>query len=176
MTDPLVRETDGRVRVITLARPDEYNTINPALRDALAAALDDADRDRAVHAVLLRAEGPAFCAGYQLDWATAAQAEADASSRRVWDSVADVRMIGQYAAGVGQAAHDLEADDRGRARLVHRGRHQHGAQRGSDRVQRVGAVRLSADRACGESRRRRGCGSHGWGWSAPSGTCSPATR
>ena len=98
MAEPLKRETEERVRVITLTRADEYNTINPALRDALADALDEAEHDRAVNAVLLRAEGPAFCAGYQLDWATTAQAEADASSRRVWDSVADVRMIGQYAA------------------------------------------------------------------------------
>ena len=98
MTEPLRAETVEKVRVLTLTRADEYNTINPAIRDALAAALDAADQDRAVHAVLLQAEGPAFCAGYQLDWATAAQAEADRTSTRVWDSVADVRMIGQYAA------------------------------------------------------------------------------
>ena len=97
MTEPLRCETDGRVRVITLTRADEYNTINPALRDALSEALDDAERDRAVHAVLLRAEGPAFCAGYQLDWATSGQAAADAAPGRVWDSVADVQMIGRYA-------------------------------------------------------------------------------
>jgi enoyl-CoA hydratase len=97
MTDPLRADTDDRVRVITLTRADEYNTINPALRDALGEALDEAERDRDVHAVLLRAEGPAFCAGYQLDWATAAQAGADASGARVWDSVADVQMIGRYA-------------------------------------------------------------------------------
>jgi enoyl-CoA hydratase len=97
VTDPLRSETDGRVRVITLTRAAEYNTINPALRDALSDALDDADRDRGVHAVLLRADGRAFCAGYQLDWATAAQADIEGSSARVWDSVADVQMIGRYA-------------------------------------------------------------------------------
>ena len=97
MTEPLRTETDDRVRVITLTRADEYNTINPALRDALADALDDADRDRGVHAVLLRAEGPAFCAGYQLDWATSGQAAAESAGGRVWDSVADLQGIGQYA-------------------------------------------------------------------------------
>ena len=97
MTDPLRTETEGRVRVITLTRADEYNTINPALRDALAGALDEAEHDRGVHAVLLRAEGPAFCAGYQLDWATSGQAEAESSGGRVWDSVADLQGIGQYA-------------------------------------------------------------------------------
>ncbi len=97
MTEPLRSETDDRVRVITLTRADEYNTINPALRDALAAALDDAEHDRGVNAVLLRAEGPAFCAGYQLDWATSGQAEAESSGGRVWDSVADLQGIGHYA-------------------------------------------------------------------------------
>jgi enoyl-CoA hydratase len=97
MTEPLRTETVDRVRVLTLSRADEYNTINPALRDALSDALDAAERDRGVHAVLLQAEGPAFCAGYQLDWATTGQAEAEASAARVWDSVADVQMIGQYA-------------------------------------------------------------------------------
>ena len=98
MTDPLRSETEDGVRVITLTRAGEYNTINPGLRDALAGALDDADHDRAVRAVLLRAEGPAFCAGYQLDWATSGQAASDGSGGRVWDSVADLQMIGRYAA------------------------------------------------------------------------------
>ena len=97
MSAPLAAATTGRVRVLTLSRPDEYNTINPQLRDALSAALDDAEADRGVHAVLLEAEGPAFCAGYQLDWATAAQAGEDAARERAWDSVADVQMIGAYA-------------------------------------------------------------------------------
>jgi enoyl-CoA hydratase len=97
VTEPLRCETDARVRVITLTRADEYNTINPALREALAGALDEAEHDRGVNAVLFRAEGPAFCAGYQLDWATSGQAENEAAGGRVWDSVADLQGIGQYA-------------------------------------------------------------------------------
>ena len=49
---------------IVLTRAAEYNTITPALRDELAAAIDDADADRDVRVILLRAEGRAFCAGY----------------------------------------------------------------------------------------------------------------
>jgi len=37
--------------------------------------------------------GRAFSAGYGLDWATAAQAREAAPTRRVWDSVADLRMM-----------------------------------------------------------------------------------
>jgi enoyl-CoA hydratase len=97
VTEPISVRDDGGVRVLTLARPAEYNTINPALRDALSNALDAAERDADVRAVLLRADGPAFCAGYQLDWATTGQAETEAASTRVWDSAADVQMIGRYA-------------------------------------------------------------------------------
>jgi enoyl-CoA hydratase/carnithine racemase len=89
-------ETGDGVRQIVLTRAAEYNTITPALRDELAAAIDDADADHDVRVILLRAEGPAFCAGYGLDWSTAAQADESkriASGGRVWDSVADYRMM-----------------------------------------------------------------------------------
>jgi enoyl-CoA hydratase len=97
MSEPIEISDDGAVRVLTLARPAEYNTINPALRDALGHALDEADRDHTVRVVLLRAEGPAFCAGYQLDWATAATAAGEREGQRRWDSAADLPMIGTYA-------------------------------------------------------------------------------
>jgi enoyl-CoA hydratase len=111
-------ETANGVRHIVLTRAAEYNTITPRLRDELGAAIEAADADRDVRVILLRAEGPAFCAGYGLDWSTAAQAgergEAPleklgpapwrpGSANRVrrdkaWDSVADLRMMGDYVA------------------------------------------------------------------------------
>ena len=120
-------ETAEGVREIVLCRADAYNTITPALRDELAAAIDAADADRDVHVILLRAEGRAFCAGYALDWGTAMQAReqvarsepkasegqqpraqrgaaerspvveaGEGRGERVWDSVADMRMIGSF--------------------------------------------------------------------------------
>ncbi len=89
-------ETADGVRSIVLTRAAEYNTITPTLRDELAVAIDDADADRDVHVILLRAEGPAFCAGYGLDWATVAQAEERRSATRVWDSVVDYRMMKRF--------------------------------------------------------------------------------
>jgi len=88
-------ETADGVRSIVLCRAAEYNTITPAFRDELAAAIDDADADRDVRVILLRAEGPAFCAGYGLDWSTVAQASEE-SRERQWDSAADMRMIGRF--------------------------------------------------------------------------------
>ena len=89
-------EDDGAVRHLVLCRAAEYNTITPELRDELGAALDDADRDRSVKVVLLRAEGRAFCAGFGLDWSTLAQAGERRDDEPVWDTVADVQMIGRY--------------------------------------------------------------------------------
>jgi enoyl-CoA hydratase len=89
-------ETEAGVRSIVLTRAREYNTITPALRDELAAAIDEADDDAAVRVILLRAEGPAFCAGYGLDWSTRAPARDSDAPQRVWDSVYDMRMIGRF--------------------------------------------------------------------------------
>jgi len=99
-------ETAASVRHVVLTRAAEYNTITPALRDELAAAIDAADDDPAAHVILLRAEGPAFCAGYGLDWATPAQAAETAATQRAagerkeraWDSVADHRMMSRFVA------------------------------------------------------------------------------
>jgi enoyl-CoA hydratase len=101
----LREETANGVRHLVLCRAAEYNTITPALRDELAAAVDAADEDRDVRVILLRAEGVAFCAGYGLDWATAAESRQVAYSdaekgrsedRTVWDSVTDLRMMGRF--------------------------------------------------------------------------------
>lgn len=80
---------------IVLTRAAEYNTITPELRDELAAAIDEGDADRDTGVILLRAEGPAFCAGYGLDWSTELQSQ-ETSSERVWDSVADLRGISSF--------------------------------------------------------------------------------
>lgn len=87
-------EDDGGVRTLVLNRAREYNTITAALRDELSAAVDAADRDDLVKTILLRAEGPAFCAGFGLDWSTLAQTKEGDS----WDAVADLALIGGFAA------------------------------------------------------------------------------
>jgi enoyl-CoA hydratase/carnithine racemase len=84
-------ETGAGVRHLVLCRPEAYNTIDPTLRDELAAAIDEADADPDVRVMLLRAEGPAFCAGYALDWGTEQQA-----GERAWDSAADYRMLSSF--------------------------------------------------------------------------------
>ena len=94
---PAIRAEDqGAVRRLVLCRPDEFNTITPQLRDELDAALDASDGDPGVKVVVVAAEGRAFCAGFGLDWSTRGQATGEGSERRVWDTVADVRMISRF--------------------------------------------------------------------------------
>lgn len=88
-------ETRNGVRHLILCRAGQYNTITPELRDELGAAIDEADADHEVRVILLRAEGPAFCAGYGLDWSTRAQTDEQAR-KRAWDSAADLRMISRF--------------------------------------------------------------------------------
>ena len=95
MPKTLRTETHNGVRSIILTRASEYPTITPELRDELAAAIDEADTEHDVRVILLRAEGPAFCGGYALGFATQAQA-AEQKRTRAWDSVSDLRMISRY--------------------------------------------------------------------------------
>jgi len=88
-------DTADGVRTITLARPDAYNTITLPMARDLGAAIDDADADRDVRVILLRADGPAFCAGYGLDWATPAQSQ-EQQRGRMWDSAADMQMMNRF--------------------------------------------------------------------------------
>jgi methylglutaconyl-CoA hydratase len=69
MTSPnLLTEKRGAVGVITLNRPEIRNAFDDALIAALTQALTEMDADASVRAVLLQGNGPAFCAGADLNW------------------------------------------------------------------------------------------------------------
>jgi enoyl-CoA hydratase/carnithine racemase len=64
---PLVlRETTDAIAILTLNRPDARNSLSAAMIVALGEALDAIGRDRAIRAVVLAANGPAFSAGHDL--------------------------------------------------------------------------------------------------------------
>ena len=63
----LVERKDGVGR-ITLNRPDVRNAFDDTLITALAKAFAELDADRSVRAVVLAGNGPAFCAGADLNW------------------------------------------------------------------------------------------------------------
>jgi 2-(1,2-epoxy-1,2-dihydrophenyl)acetyl-CoA isomerase len=59
-------KTIGGVAVITLNRPDKFNSFNRDMAMQLIAELDKANDDKNIRAVLLTGNGKAFCAGQDL--------------------------------------------------------------------------------------------------------------
>lgn len=64
----LTNTLNGHVLTITLSRPDVRNAFNDEVIAELAEAFQAAAAQDAVRAVVLAAEGPAFCAGADLNW------------------------------------------------------------------------------------------------------------
>ena len=63
----LVEKKDGVARV-TLNRPEVRNAFDDALIASLTKAFTEVNRDAAVKVVVLAGNGPAFCAGADLNW------------------------------------------------------------------------------------------------------------
>jgi methylglutaconyl-CoA hydratase len=63
----LLSSNEGAVLTLTLNRPDKRNALNTELIDLLHQALERADLDSEVRAVVLKGAGKDFCAGADLD-------------------------------------------------------------------------------------------------------------
>lgn len=85
---------DDRLARITLNRPKRLNAINRAMPGEIEAAVAAANADRAVHVIVLRGAGRAFCAGYDLDWGTRIESETQDRAGGVWDPVRDLQSMG----------------------------------------------------------------------------------
>ena len=66
MADEILVSTADYICTITLNRPEKRNALNPPMITALRAALAKVALDTTVRVVILRANGPAFCAGLDL--------------------------------------------------------------------------------------------------------------
>ncbi len=67
MSAPLLIQRDGAILTITLNLPERRNPISDGeMVDALVGAIEDADRDHSVHAVILTGTGKAFSSGGDL--------------------------------------------------------------------------------------------------------------
>ena len=64
--ETLTYEVTGRVARIALNRPERGNGLTPTLVAELAACVEQADLDPAVHVMLLSGNGKGFCGGYDL--------------------------------------------------------------------------------------------------------------
>lgn len=81
--------TEHGVRTLTLARPEKRNALNDALINDIAYQLADAAVSEDVRVVLLRAEGPDFCAGADLESLERIAAGADPAA-----NLADAESLG----------------------------------------------------------------------------------
>jgi methylglutaconyl-CoA hydratase len=79
----VTRSDDGPVRVLTLNRPERRNALGFALIEALSRALEQAEVDSGIRAVVITGAGPAFCAGLDLKESGEAVATAEAERSEV---------------------------------------------------------------------------------------------
>lgn len=70
--DDILFETVGRVAYVTLNRPEKLNSLSNNLRGEVMHAMKEAEADRSVGVIVLRANGRAFSAGYDLSPSRAA--------------------------------------------------------------------------------------------------------
>jgi enoyl-CoA hydratase/carnithine racemase len=73
----LQREDVGSIAILTLNRPQARNSLSEAVLEALGDALTAIARERAVRAVVLTANGPAFSAGHDLKELNAHRSDED---------------------------------------------------------------------------------------------------
>ena len=95
MPEPLVlSERRGAVALLTLNRPDKLNAINVPVIEALDAALDAAEADDAVRAIVVAGAGRAFSAGFDLDMGMGDGKPDPADVRRALEN--DFRLIMRF--------------------------------------------------------------------------------
>jgi enoyl-CoA hydratase len=88
MSQPVLLEKErGRARIV-LNRPDRHNAVNGAMARQIADALWDADSDDAIHAVVIKGNGPSFCAGADLSgYETAPERSGRSGTRHIDDDI-----------------------------------------------------------------------------------------
>ena len=94
MTELVVSERDGAVVVVTMNRPERLNALNDELIGGVVDALEEADRDPDVRAIVLAGGEKAFAAGADIgQMATASAMEMHDARERIemWDRIRAVR-------------------------------------------------------------------------------------
>src|SRR5215813_9159198 len=116
--ETMTYEVTGRIARITLNRPQRGNGITLAMPQELAACVERANLDPAVHVIALSGNGSGFCGGYDLvesaeGFAMGGDAAAAAKDtpidprvvaqnhdpNRVWDPMVDYAMMSRNVRG-----------------------------------------------------------------------------
>jgi enoyl-CoA hydratase/carnithine racemase len=77
LNNPLLMARQGTVATLTLNRPKARNALSLEMIAALTKAITEVSEDKTVHAVILAANGPGFCAGHDLKEMTARRSDDD---------------------------------------------------------------------------------------------------
>jgi enoyl-CoA hydratase/carnithine racemase len=77
LNNPLLMARQGTVATLTLNRPKARNALSLEMIAALTKAITEVSEDKTVHAVILAANGPGFCAGHDLKEMTAHRSDDD---------------------------------------------------------------------------------------------------
>lgn len=86
MSEPVLFSVDARVALITVNDPDRRNAFTDEMSALLRAAVERAEADPDVHAVVVTGAGKAFCAGADLSALGAAGGgETEAGLQRIYD-------------------------------------------------------------------------------------------
>jgi enoyl-CoA hydratase len=98
MYTSIAYRTDGRIARITLNRPDRLNAIDDDMPGEIRRAVEEANADSTVHAIIVDGAGRAFCAGYDLKRYAERGDGGDggaqgAPPRMPWDPMADYRFM-----------------------------------------------------------------------------------
>ena len=105
----LLIDDRDQVRTITLNRPEKLNALTDELAEAMIAAIEAADRDDRIHAVLLTGAGRGFCAGLDLTQ------ERQGRELSRWQRVDDLGWVGRQALVISGASKPVIAAINGAA-------------------------------------------------------------
>jgi enoyl-CoA hydratase/carnithine racemase len=140
MAEPQVLyETDGKVGIVTLNRPNKLNALSMELRLEVERVLHSADDEAGTSVIVLRAEGRSFCVGFDVGGGHAQQGTLALRCAEMHQRLGiSVRMMTPWTP---QASDRVGARTRARWRLRagdvlrphHRGR-QRGVRRARDAV------------------------------------------
>ena len=67
MNDTILYSVDGQVATVTMNRPERMNALTKVFEASLREAMERADRDTSVRAIILTGAGKAFCAGMDIE-------------------------------------------------------------------------------------------------------------
>lgn len=86
-------EKTGRIGRITLNRPDVLNAIDDEVPKLLSDAVEQANQDPEIHAIILSGAGKAFCAGYDLTYYAEGNGTGEVTQKMPWDPMKDYSFM-----------------------------------------------------------------------------------